>query len=177
MITTRERSKIFLDDPVQPIVAFKTFRIIDGELRSRHLPVTWRTPVMEADCYRDLPTPFRSTSRYVHEPHTAPHPDCSCGITAEYTPDLRFPKVDFQGVTAVVALWGAIEAESAGYLRAEAARVCALGLYAHASLRQRAAVADVAADMEADVVDLRELAHAAQHYGRLLVPVALTAAS
>jgi len=175
MIITRELDGSFPDASAEPIVAYKTWRVVDGELRSRFVPVGWSGPVLEADCFRDLPTPFRSTSRYVDAPHVAPHPGCCCGIHAEIAPDLRTPKVDFRGVTGIVALWGRIHDAPGGMLRAEFARVCALGLYAHASPRQRAAVAGVADRFEADLVDLRELQHAAPDYGEVLSPVLLHA--
>ena len=64
-------------------------------------------------------------------------------------------------------LWGALPAP-AGQVRAAGARVCALGLYAHAGRRQRAAVTRLGAELEADVIDLRELQLAAEHYGEVL---------
>ena len=53
----------------QALVAFKTWRIVDGELRSRFVDVAWGGPVLEADCYREMPLAFRSSSRF-HRPRT-----------------------------------------------------------------------------------------------------------
>jgi hypothetical protein len=165
---TRERPGASAEDDRAPLVAFKTWRIADGELRSRYLDVAWPGPVLEACCYADLPTAFRSSSPFEPTPHAAPHRRCGCGVHAELTPDLRAPKVDFRAVTGIVVLWGATFPAPSGQLRAAGARLCALGLYAHAGRRQRAAVVDVAERFEADVVDLRELQLAAERYGRLL---------
>lgn len=175
MNATRERLTASLGDDLGGLVAFKTWRIIDDELRSRFLDVAWAGPVLEADCYRDLPTAFRSSSRVLDAPHEAPHPRCSCGVHVELTPDLRAPKVDFRAVTGIVAVWGEALPAPAGQVRAAGARVCALGLYAHAGRRQRDAVVRLGAELEADVIDLRELQVAAVQYGEVLSPAAVGA--
>jgi hypothetical protein len=172
MSTTRERTTVYPGDGADLLVAFKTWRIVDGELRSRFLDVAWPGPVLEADCYRDLPTAFRSSSPVLDAPHTPPHPRCSCGVHVALTPDLAAPKVDFRAVTGIVAVWGGALPAPAGQVRAASARLCALGLYAHAGRRQRAAVARIGAELEADVIDARELQIAAKHYGKVLSPAA-----
>jgi hypothetical protein len=168
MPSTEDRSGLFDGDQGERLVAFKTWRILDGVLQSRYVPVSWVGPVLAADCYREMPTTFRSTSPHVDAPHDPPHPSCSCGIHAEMTPDLRAPKVDFRAVTGIVLLWGGVQTAGGGLLRSGAARVCALGLYPHAGRRQQAAVRAVAASMEADVVDTRELQLAAERYAAVL---------
>ena len=99
-------------------------------------------------------------------------PRCGCGIRAEWTPDLHAPEVDFRAVTGIVALWGTACDAPGGFLRAEHARVCALGLLRHASRRQRDAIDNVAAQqLECDVLDGRALDRAAVRYGKTL-PIA-----
>lgn len=168
MSATREHPGAPAREGRAPLIAFKTWRIVDGELRSRYLDVAWPGPVLQADCYREMPTAFRASSRVLQAPHPAPHPHCGCGVHAEITPDLRAPKVDFRAVTGIVAVWGATYPSGGGQVRAASARVCALGLYAHAGRRQREAVLRAGAELEADVIDLRELQHAAEGYGHVL---------
>lgn len=175
MNVTRERTTSYRGEGADLLVAFKTWRIVDGELRSRFLDVAWPGPVLEADCYRDLPTAFRSSSPVLDAPHTAPHPRCSCGVHAELTPDLAAPKVDFRAVTGIVAVWGGALPGPGGQVRAASARLCALGVYAHAGRRQRAAVERIGAEFEADLIDARELQIAAEHYGKVLSPAAVGA--
>jgi hypothetical protein len=129
-------------------------------------PVTWHGPVLEADCFRDLPTAFRSSSRYLDAPHEAPHPDCSCGIHAGAIPDLDVTNVDFRAVTGIVAVWGGICEAGGGLIRAQSARVCALGVYEHASQRHRLAVREIGEELECDLLDVRELGSAAIGYGK-----------
>jgi hypothetical protein len=171
MSTTLQPAVSSSDENVESSVAFKTWRIVDGDLCSRFMPLRWTGPVLQADCFFALPTPFRSSSPWLDEPHHAPHPQCGCGIHAEWTPDLHAPAVDFRAVTGIVALWGTACDAPGGFLRAEHARVCALGLLQHASRRQRGAIDSVAAQLECDVLDVRELDRAAARYGKTL-PIA-----
>jgi hypothetical protein len=150
-------------DLIEPLVAFRAWRVIDGRLRSPYLPVFWEERVMAARCRRkDRPS---CQSRMV--PHTPPHFACGCGIHAYYEPDASFPTVDYRGVTGIVSLWGKVEVRSRG-LRSEFARIEALARYSHWSSRQQAAVAAIARELGVELVALGELASAADRYGERL---------
>jgi hypothetical protein len=143
-------------DLIEPVVAFRNWRLVDGVLRSPYTPVAWTEPIMCARC--------------LASPHPAPAPSCDCGLSAYLEPQLRFPTVDFRGVTGIVTLWGRLEVH-ADWVRAEYARVEALTVYRHWSRRQRTAAEAAAASLGADLIDLHEQAEAAELYGgRLAVP-------
>ena len=144
---------------VEPIVGFRDWRVIDGRLSSPNFPIWWDQPVLGAECRR-----YRRAEDLLQEPHVAPAPACGCGIHAYYTPAGEFSKIDFRGVSGIVSLWGRIELDGDG-MRAQHARVEALGLYARSSSRQRSAVKEIAASLAVDLVDLRELGSAASRYG------------
>jgi hypothetical protein len=96
--------------------------------------------------------------------HTAPDAACGCGIRAYHVPLDDFSKVDYQAVSGIVTVWGRIEI-GADEMRAELARVEALAVYSRWSRRQRDAVQEVAANLGAELVDLRELGAAAASFG------------
>jgi len=145
-------------DLIEPVAAFRNWRLVEGVLWSPYSPVAWSEPVMCARC--------------LAVPHRAPAPDCDCGLSAYLEPQTRFPTVDFRGVTGIVTLWGHVEVH-AEHVRAEYARIAALAVYQRWSARQRTAVEAVAARLGADLVDLHEQAEAAELYGgTLAAPVA-----
>jgi hypothetical protein len=149
---------------IEPVVAFRNWRIrrtgsAEPELSSPYVPVSWSEPVVRAECRR-----WRTAEDLLDAPHRAPDPECGCGIRAYHTPTGDFSKVDYQGVSGIVTVWGRIEIDP-DEMRAELARVEALGLYSAWTRRQREAVQEVAANLGADVVDLRELDAAAANYG------------
>jgi hypothetical protein len=151
-------------DVIEPVVGFRNWRILrsgsaEPELSSPYLPVSWSEPVVRAECRR-----WRTAEALLDVPHTAPDPECGCGIRAYHTPTGDFSKVDYQGVSGIVTVWGRIEIDP-DEMRVELARVEALGLYRAWTRRQREAVREVAANLGADVVDLRELDAAAASYG------------
>jgi hypothetical protein len=151
-----------LPDLIEPIVGFRNWRIFrtgPAELSSPYLPVVWSEPVVRAECRR-----WRSPEDLLRETHAAPHPDCGCGIRAYQTPTGDFSKVDYRAVSGIVTVWGRIEIES-DEMRAELARVEALGVYRRWSRRQQDAVREVASRLGADIVDLHELDAAARSYG------------
>lgn len=157
-------------DLIEPVVGFRSWRIfrdgpVRGELSSPQVPVTWQR-VMRAECRR-----FRRAEDLLEPPHAAPDPVCGCGICARHTPTDDFSRVDFQGVSGIVTVWGRLDVDRHG-MRAEYARVEALGLHSPWSRRQRDAVQRVATELGVDVVDLRELGAAARGYGEAL-PVSL----
>ena len=152
--------------PTEHVVGFRDWRAIGGRLSSPHFPIWWDQPALGAECRR-----FRRAEDLLQAPHAAPDPECGCGIHAYYTPTSEFSKIDFRGVSGIVALWGRIELHGDG-MRAQHARVEALGLYARWSSRQKSAVKEIATNLAVDLVDLRELGSAASRYGLLQVPAA-----
>jgi hypothetical protein len=156
-------------DLIEPVVGFRNWRIYDGGgLSSPHLPVPWPGRVLHAECRR-----FERVEHLLEEPHRAPNAACGCGISAYYSPTGDFSRVDFRGVSGIVTVWGTIDVDHDG-MRAEHARVEALGLYLRWSRRQKDAVRGVATDLGIDLVDLDELRPAADRYGAPL-PASLLA--
>jgi hypothetical protein len=154
-------------DLIEPIVGFRSWRIFRsgdaiGELSSPYFPVTWSERVLRADCRRQ-----RTVEELLEEPHAAPAPGCSCGISAYHEPTTSFSEVDFRAVSGIVTVWGRIELDRGG-MRAQLARVEALGLNDRSSRRQQQAVRHVAGDLGVDLINLREVGAAATSYGRPL---------
>jgi hypothetical protein len=154
-------------DLIEPIVAFRSWRVVEDELRSVYLPEAWTGREMSARCLHHL-APDADGLR-VPVDHAAPDRGCTCGIYAYYSPDLNFPTVDHQGVAGIVSVWGAIEVHEAG-MRAERARIEALALYSRWTTRQLDAVRDVAAELGVDLVDLDDIEDAARRYGQPISP-------
>jgi hypothetical protein len=151
-------------DLIEPVVGFRNWRILrdgpaNGQLSSPYFPVAWSEPVMRAECRR-----WRTPEALVDTPHAAPQPECGCGIRAYHTPTGDFSTIDYRAVSGIVTVWGRIEI-GADEMRAELARVEALAVYSRWSRRQRDAVQEVAANLGAELVDLRELGAAAASYG------------
>jgi len=159
-------------DLIEPVVAFRSWRVVEGRLRSVYLPVFWTERDMKATCLC-FDSPDADAPRTAPSGHGAPDRGCTCGVYAYYEPDLNFPTVDYRGVAGIVSLWGSIELHAEG-MRAEHARVEALALYSRSSQRQIEAVRGVARALGVDLVDLDEIEQAArrygQHVGRDLVP-------
>ena len=158
-----------LPDLIEPIVGFRNWRIFQtgpaaGALSSPFLPVSWAQRVVRAECRS-----WRSADDLLRTPHTAPDPDCGCGIRAYRAPTSEFSKVDYRAVSGIVTLWGRIEIDR-DEMRAQLARVEALGIYRRWSRRQQEAVREVAASLGVDLVDLHELGVAAASYGALPLP-------
>ena len=145
-------------DLVEPVVAFRKWRVVDGRLRSLYEPIFWMDALQQASCH----AAHRGTP-----PHEAPQSGCSCGIYAAYEPDYAFPTVDYRGVSGIVTTWGNIEVHADG-LRAQWAQVEALSIYDRWSARQTAAVRTVAEELGIDLVDLYDLEAAAGRYGARL---------
>lgn len=156
-------------DLIEPLVAFRRWRVIGGRLRSPYASFFWDEPVIHAQCeaFRCCPPDVSGA----HGPHAAPHPECSCGIYAYLEPDREFSMVDYRGVTGIVTLWGNVEVHVDG-LRAEHARVEALALYDRWCARQKNAVWRVAEELGIDLIELDEIDRCAERYGGRL-PAAL----
>jgi len=142
-------------DLIDPVVAFRNWRVVDGRLRSVYEPVYWLDPMQRADC--------RAEHRG-HPPHDAPASGCTCGIYASHQPDYEFPTVDYRGVSGIVTAWGNIEVHADG-IRAEWVQVEALSIYERWNRRQIDAVRAVAEDLGSDVIDLNDLEATAGRYG------------
>ena len=150
-------------DVIAPVVGFRDWRIIDERLCSPRTGLVWIDRVMRAECRP------RTAEDFVRDTHRAPGHGCSCGLHAYYEASEEASKVDWRGVSGIVTVWGRIEAHVAG-MRAEYARVEALGVYRRWTRRQKDAVTTVAADLGIDLFELGELPQAAQRYGAPLPP-------
>jgi hypothetical protein len=149
-------------DLIEPLVAFRRWRAVDGRLRSPYVPIFWDERTFHARCEASrLATPGIGAHA---APHRAPDPDCSCGVYAYLEPDREFPMVDYRGVTGIVTLWGNVEVHADG-MRAEHARIEALALYPHWSQRQKHAVWEIADKLGVDLIDLGRIDQCAERYG------------
>jgi hypothetical protein len=141
---------------------FRVWQVVDGELYSPYRRDHWSQPVQRATCDRPLPAAGGQSGWF--EARSAPHPDCGCGIHVSAEPEIAYSQVNFRGVTGIVTVWGRLERAPDG-VRAEYAKVAALGLYEHWTARQRDAVRRLAWRLEADTLDLYDLPTAASMYG------------
>ena len=155
-------------DLIEPIVAFRSWRVIDGRLRSVYLPFFWEEREVTASCMC-AESPDADAPRAAAPGHAVPDRGCTCGVYAYYQPDKNFPTVDHQGVAGIVSLWGSIEVHDEG-MRAEHARLEALALYSRWTTRQIDAVRGVAAELGVDLVDLDDIEDAARRYGQPITP-------
>jgi len=144
-------------DLVEPVVAFRAWRILDDRLLSPYIPCRWDGRVMHATCYPANRT-LTFSRGWLNAPHDSPHPDCRCGIYAYHRPGAQQYFGEWEWVEGIVTVWGRIEAHADG-LRAEHARVEAL-----------AGRPDIARALGADVVERGELRDAAARYGAPLPP-------
>jgi hypothetical protein len=144
-------------DLLDPVYAFRDWRITGDGLTSPRTGVLWQGPVLAAECRP------RTAESLISPPHRAPGRDCTCGIHGYFRPGYETSKVDYRGVTGIITVWGEVELHQEG-LRAQFARIEALGLYARWTSRQKAAVTEVADELGVDVVDLYELEEAAAGY-------------
>jgi hypothetical protein len=151
-------------DLIEPVVAYRSWRVVEGALRSVYLPSFWTEREVTAECMAAA-APDADADRTAPDGHRAPDRGCTCGIYAYYEPDRNFPTVDYRGVIGIVSVWGTIELHEEG-MRAEHARVEALALYSRWSTRQIEAVRTVAGELGVDLVDLEEIEDNARRYGR-----------
>jgi hypothetical protein len=150
-------------DLFAPVVAFRRWRLIDGELCSPYAPFVWREAIACAGCL-------------TAGDHAVPDPACGCGIGAYREPQADIVQVDFRAVTGVVSLWGRLEV-GADLIRAEFARVEALAVCDAWSSRQHDAVRSAARDLGADLIPLHAQAEAALGYGEPLAETLFPAAA
>lgn len=154
-------------DFIEPVVGFRSWRAVNGRLRSPYVPVFWDQRQLCAECCPSCAEALDPNC--AHHDHVAPQPGCACGIYAYFEPDREFPMVDYQGVAGIVTLWGDIQVHSEG-MRAEHAQIEALTLYSRWSTRQKRAVWAIAEQLGVDLVDLDEIEDAAERYGARLEP-------
>ena len=159
-----EAAEFQTPDLIEPVVAFRSWRLVDGDLRSVYLPFFWTSREVSATCMH-ADSPDADAPRTAPPGHAAPDRGCTCGVYAYYRPDLNFPTVDYRGVSGIVSLWGTIELHAEG-MRAQHARIEALALYSRWTTGQLDAVREVAADLGVDLVDLDDMEQAAPRYGR-----------
>jgi hypothetical protein len=159
-----EAAQFQTPDLIEPVVAFRSWRLVDGDLRSVYLPFFWTAREVSATCMH-AESPDADAPRTAPPGHAAPDRGCTCGVYAYYRPDLNFPTVDYRGVCGIVSLWGTIELHPEG-MRAEHARIEALALYSRWTIGHLDAVREVAARLGVDLVDLDDIEQAAQRYGR-----------
>jgi hypothetical protein len=151
-------------DLVEPVIAFRGWRVVDGCLVSPYLGQRWEGGSVVAGCERGSRDGLRHQQDLVPFEHVSPHPDCRCGIHAYFEPRSAVPDVDFRHVLGIVAVWGRVEVHPGG-VRAEFARVQALAASPAWSSWHRADVTGVAARLGVPVVDEKTLAAVAGEYG------------
>jgi hypothetical protein len=147
----------------EPMVGFRTWRVVDGRLWSPYIPRSWDERIMRAECYRG-PGALIQVDAVDHPADDVPHPDCGCGLYAYHAPPSRFSAVDHRGVVGIVTASGRLEPHTDG-VRAEIARIEALAVSAQWSERQRWAVFELADKLGVDLVDDAELETVAARYG------------
>jgi hypothetical protein len=148
-------------DLIEPVAAFRAWRVIDERLLSPYIPCRWEGPVMHAECY-PANRALLFGRGWLDTPHEPPHRDCQCGIYAYHRPGMQAYYGEWEWVEGVVSLWGRIEAHRDG-LRAQHARVCALA-------RKPGAVERIAARLGVELVDRAELPETFTRFGAPLPP-------
>ena len=149
------------------VVGFREWVLIGDELFSPLARMPWDAGSITAECVpacRQARGLWREASEH---PGPAPDPGCVCGIYAMFEPDRYRGRERMTVARGAVVLWGRIELHHRG-MRAEFARVVALTLprdrHAAAMIRR------VAAGLDVEAVDRRELRAAALAYGRPIAP-------
>ena len=150
-------------DLITPVVAFRAWRMIDGRLLSPYIPCRWEGREMHAICYPANRILERGRG-WLAEPHESPHPDCRCGIYAYHRPGTQTYFGEWEWTEGIVTAWGRIEAHAAG-LRAQHARVEALGLPPSNEPTRRRSVETIADRLGVPLVSRDDLAGAAAAYG------------
>ena len=165
---------------------FRAFRAwtLDGyRLRSANPSGGHWTPgVNRAECKRSTYDPmpplqaiWSGSAEGGGTAHSAPDPKCRCGLYAWYGPErlTGFPGFGAELVYGVVLAWGHVEAHADG-LRAEYAEPAMLAYSERQSFKHVRRVQAVGSELALPVVELRELALAAEAIGEA-VPIELRA--
>ncbi len=107
----------FAPDLIEPIIGFRHWRLVDGELTSMFSRTPWMSSEMTARCAIGH-----------HDPVETPSPGCTCGIYAYYEPCPRTASgMTRDLIGGAVVVWGRVEAHGTG-MRAEHARIVGLDL-------------------------------------------------
>jgi hypothetical protein len=150
-------------DLMEPVVGFRKWRVVRDHLSSPYIPLRWDEPVVRARCF-PANRSLMFGEGWLDEPHSAPHPDCKCGVYAWH----RLPPVaampDPDRALGVVALWGRIEVHDGG-MRAERAAIRALGYSPRLGGRHRGTIRSIAARLGIEVVEEPSLVEAARRFG------------
>ena len=150
-------------DLIAPVIGFRSWRVANGRLQSPYIPCRWEGRLLRAECY-DANRVLTRGEGWLGEPHESPHPDCRCGIYAYHRPGLRSYYGEQWWCEGVIAAWGRIEVHADG-IRAEYARVEALGVPDLDNDRLRPAVEAIAASLGVPVVAAGELPRLAARLG------------
>lgn len=142
-------------------------------LMSPYQDEPWSRAELRAACRREIRVPEGLVLPYPPKPHSAPAKDCGCGIYAYFEPCPVGPRPHYYGhieekpgtpVACVVLLSGRLEVHARG-MRAERARLCALGLNERLDVDEEVALREIGLRFEAAVVDEHALEHLAPEYG------------
>lgn len=134
----------------RPLIAYRTWRIVDGQLRSPHDAAVWTAAAMTAECRP------RNAEDFVRDGHAAPSASCGCGVSASAEPDMDACGIDAASIVGVARMWGRVVLHR-GTLRAEHAEVVMLGAYLHWSRRQRIAASRIAEQLGCRLVPLETI--------------------
>ena len=157
-------------DLIEPVTGFRRWRLVGERLTSPFIPLRWDEAVAHARCY-PANRSLLFGDGWLDKPHRAPDPDCRCGIYAWHELPSPGPVPDPDRVFGVVALWGRIEVHADG-MRAQHARIAALGRPFSMGSSQAARLDAIAAALGVALVDEAELRRVALEHGSPL-PAAL----
>ncbi len=137
-------------DLIEPVAAFRAWRIVGDRLMSPYIPLRWDGRTMHAECF-PANRRLEFGRGWLADEHASPHPDCRCGIYAYHRPGTRTWFGEFLWVEGVVTCWGRIEAHASG-LRAEHARIEAFALPPTADPDREQTVGAIAAALDCPVI-------------------------
>lgn len=140
-------------DLIAPVVGFRQWRVVAGELRSVHCDEKWLKATVAARC-----------DARQHPNESAPVNGCSCGVYAWYRPSPRTASAGTCDLVAgAVVLWGRVELHGTG-MRGQYCRVVALASPL-LGVRKRAHLVAVADALGVAVVAHRRLREVAARHG------------
>lgn len=150
-------------DLIEPVVGFRAWRMVGGQLMSPYIPCRWQGRVMHAECWPANRTLFKGVG-WLDEPHESPHAECQCGVYAYHRPGVQAYYGEWLWTEGVVTVWGRLEAHRDG-LRAAHAQIEALAHPPRNEPERRAAVERVATALDVPLVPRAELAAEADRHG------------
>lgn len=174
--------EVTVPDVTEAVIGYRQFMLENHtqhnyRLVSPHAREPWPKVQMTAKCNVEVKVPEGIVVPGPIKQHSAPQKDCGCGIYAYFEPcpvsesrdSLRYymggptPSI----ITALVSLEGRIEVHARG-MRAQRARICALGGHLGLSADECAGLNEIAKRFEVPVVHQSGLAQLAPEYGRPL---------